>query len=73
MLENVIHSGRITCERSEYARERRIELTKKKGEKKNGIPGLQTKSKDQEIKRSEVELEPQVCPEEIKRREVELG
>ena len=69
VLENVIHSGRITRERSEYARERRIELTNKK----NGIPGFQTRSKDQEIKRREVELDPQVCPEEIKRREVELG
>ena len=35
--------------------------------------GFQARSKDQEIKRREVELDPQVGPEEIMSREVELG
>ena len=34
---------------------------------------FQARSKDQEIKRREVELDPQVSPEEIMSREVELG
>ena len=34
---------------------------------------FQARSKDQEIKRNEVEMDPQASPEEIMSREVELG
>ena len=37
------------------------------------LTGFQARSKDQKIKRREVELDPQVSPEEIMSREVELG